>query len=545
MRVSASDAVTGGPEGARLDPKASAARTAERPGHSRVVIERLRERGPGIALLTVLLLALALRSYSIESNPPELFEDEIAPAMSAWSIVTTGHDVATSHLPWFVTRLAYLPPIYGYATLPFQAILGHTVLAVRLPAIIFGTFTTYLLYWIARVLRRRRWEAVLAALAFAVLPWAVHYGRLGFDPASTLAFTIAGVGLLWTGLARSRPRRVVAAGALLALGAYSYTPALMPDALLAVVVVVVLVRHIRRRDVAALAVACVVAALVLIPYAIALTDPFFTQRTAAISVFRNGVTLDAFSLAWNHYWAQWDPTYLFLRGTANLRNEPGMGVLFAVAAPLLVIGVVASVVRRRAADLLVLGWLAIGPGAAALTDDGVPHFLRGIYALPAIVLVIARGCAATWDWIGGRSSGRRSIRVVAAATVGVVLAAQMVVTYSFYFNEYPILSRGAWRFGEASSLAMVRDGVPAGGIACLDPAALSYWTFPQIVAWYLPNPTFTIIEGLEDPRCATTGSYLLAHPDAKLPAGATTVGSVAGADPGSPFVLWRIGPSSP
>lgn len=344
---------------------------------------------------------------------------------------------------------------------------------------------------------------------------------------------------------------------MLALGAYTYTPALMPNVLLALLVVLLFARHVRRRDVAGLVAAGVVGAIVLIPYFIALTDPLFTQRTGNISVFHGGVNVSAISMAWNHYWAQWDPTYLYLRGTTNLRNEPGMGVLLPLAAPFLLIGIIAGVVRRRGADLFVLGWLVLGPLAAALTNDGVPHFLRGIYALPAIILAIARGCAVAWDWIGRRSLARPAIRVAAAAALALVLAAQMVVSYSFYFNDYPVISMVAWHYGEAASLAMVRDTVPAGGVACLDPGALSYWTFPQLVAWYLPSSPFTVVEGLNDPRCSRAGAYLLAHPNEpdgrrepvpppqvaaalKLPVGAASVASVPGS--GSPFILWRIEP---
>ena len=135
-----------------------------------------------VALIAVLFLAFALRIYDIEVNPPELFEDELAGAASAWSLVTTGHDVAATHLPFLVTRLELKQPVYGFATVPFQAILGRTVRAVRLPAVLFGVLTTALAYWLARTLKRPLWESVLAAGLFAVLPWAVHYGRIGWEP---------------------------------------------------------------------------------------------------------------------------------------------------------------------------------------------------------------------------------------------------------------------------------------------------------------------------------------------------------------------------
>lgn len=130
----------------------------------------LRTAAPRIALVWVLFLAFALRAYDIEQNPPELFEDELAGAASAWSIVTTGHDVVRTHLPFLVTRLEFKQPIYGFATVPFQAVFGRTIRAVRLPSILFGVLTTWLLYWLARTLGRRPREAILVAGLFAVVP---------------------------------------------------------------------------------------------------------------------------------------------------------------------------------------------------------------------------------------------------------------------------------------------------------------------------------------------------------------------------------------
>ncbi len=498
-----------------------------------------RRKVPSSAVLaSFLLLAFGLRIFALAGNPPELFEDELAPPASAWSIVTTGHDVGPTVLPYLVTRLEMHPPVYGFSTVPFQAVLGHTILAVRLPAVLFGILTSYLIYWVTRVLGRRRGEALVAVFIFAVTPWAVHYGRIGWEPSSVLPFTVGGVGLLWDGLARRRPRRVVAGAVVLALGAYCYTPALAVHVGLAAVTTLVLARRLRRRDLLAIAVGAGAALLVLVPYLLAFRDPLFTQRTAAISVFHGGVDLPAFSLAWNHYWAQWDPTFLFLRGTVNLRNEPGMGVLLLVVAPLLVVGVAALVTRRRASDLLLLGWLAVAPIAAALTSDGVPHFARGIFALPAIVLAVARGGAVAWGWISAHGSWRTARLALVVAEL--LMVVQLWGAYGFYFERYPNVSASAWRVGTGAALGVIRDRVPAGATACLDTRALSYYTFPQFVAWYLQSVPFTVVEGLSDRRCRQPGAYLFGHPGAKVPAGLEVIVQMPGADAGAAFILWRV-----
>ena len=92
-------------------------------------------------------------------------------------------------------------------------------------------------------------------------------------------------------------------------------------------------------------------------------------------------------------------------------------------------------------------------------------------------------------------------------------------------------------------MGLVRDDVPDGSIVCIDPAATSYWTFPQFVAWYLPAKAVTVVEGVDDPRCAGPGAYLLGHPDAKVSQPAVVVAAVDDAGGAPAFVLWRIGPA--
>jgi 4-amino-4-deoxy-L-arabinose transferase-like glycosyltransferase len=500
-------------------------------------------------LVAILAVAFGLRILDLETNPRVLFEDELAGAASAWSIATTGHDVELTHLPFLETRLELKMPVYGYATLPFQAVLGHTPLAVRLPAVLFGTASTALVFWLARVLRRRRVEALLAAAVFATAPWAVHLGRIGWEPAAVLVFTLGGAGLLVGGLRDGRPWRVVGAAAVLAAGAYAYQPALLEHVLLALVITGAYGRRIGRRGLVALAGGAVAALALLVPYLLAFGDPVFTKRTLGLSVFRDGLTNGALSTAWAHYWAQWDPVYLFLGPTSNPRNGPGMGVLMPILAPILLVGLIRLVRRPGPEGLLILAWLAVAPVAAAVTSDVVPHFLRGVFALPPIVLVAAHGLeplGARIVALAASATGTDRVRGFAGAA-GIALLGGVLVQATFepYFTRYPVASAAAWGLGTSAAMGLVRDTVPDGTTVCIDTATSSYWTFPQFVAWYLPGRGGSIVERVDGAeRCAEPGAYLLARSETKVPADVVEVARLAPPASAVEIVLWRV-PSAP
>lgn len=489
------------------------------------------------ATALVLLVAFGLRAYDLAGNPPELFEDELADAMSAWSIVTTGHDIERTRLPFLTTRLEVKPPIYGLSTVPVRALFGDHPWVFRLPAVLFGTAATALLIWLSRALGRGRAHSLLGGALFATLPWAVHHGRIGLPPDALLPFTLGGVGLLWIGLSRHGPRATVSGAAVLALGVYAAPIAPLTHGLLAALVVAVHARGLRRRDLEVLVLAGVVACFILWPYLDAtVTDPFFTQRSTDISTFRDGVNAQTIGVAWRRYFEQWNPQWLFLSGPDQLRSQPGMAVAFAWTAPFFALGLVQLVSRRTPANLFVLGWLILGPLPAAVTNDGSPDFTRGLVALPAFVLVTVGGVVWAWE---RSETWRLRIAAPLAGAVVAVIAIQGYTAYDRYFTDYPADSAAQWYDGTGEALTLAGETVPAGGALCVD--MTPGYTFQHYLAYYLDPRDFTVIEGRGDPRCALPETYLLTRAGAEVDASGTALLGIVYDISGNPvFALWRV-----
>lgn len=471
--------------------------------------ERIRRHAFGWALVGVVVLSAVLRAWGLDTNPPELFEDELSGVVSAWSIATTGHDVDRTVLPFMTTRLELKQPMYFAATVPFQAVLGNGAFAVRLPAVLFGVATTLLLIWLLITLHAGRRVALIGGALFAISPWAIHYARAAWEPAAYLPFVVAGIGLLWVGLRDHRPRWTVGAAIVLAFGAYTYHPALLMAVVMAMAVVVIQHRTLRRGDLVALAVGAAIALVILIPYGLALSDPLFLRRTAALSVFREGITIEALQLAWGNYLAQWSPSYL-LAGTApNPRINPG--VLVQVwTLPFLILGLDRVMHRRRREDVLLVAWLILGALPAALTDDRTtPHAARGLLVVVPLVAIAAIGVGRALTWTHTSAFGRRW---GSAAVVAVVAVASLgtAAWYQSYQTNYVVRSANWWGYGSGEALRTAGALVPADGQLCIATNDISGFTFSQQVLYHLPIRPFTTTKGVDAPACSDAGTIILA-----------------------------------
>jgi len=485
-------------------------------------------RATAAALTVAVAIALGLRLWALADDPPAFFEDELSGAVSAWRIATTGSDVGPTHLPFLTTRLELKQPVYFALTLPTQALLGTTALATRLPAAFLGAAGVLLIWWVARALELGRGTALVAAALFGVLPWAVHYGRVGWEPAAMLPFTLAGVALLCEGLRLRRPRRIVAAAAVLALGAYAYHPALAANAVLAVVVVAIRWRHaVRRQAVIALAVAGAVAVAILVPYvATWASEPLFTARAHLLWVFEKGVDRAAIDRAFDGYMAHWDWRELVRDAGPDLRTSPGRAPLYAFVLPFLAVGAFALLRDRRPSYRVLIAWLLLAPLSGALMQEPGPvsiEWSRSLAFLAAVTLTTAFGLATALE---AARRWRPRLRITAAAVLVIVASIEVSGFVGDYFGEYPRRSAAAWHDGAGRALAAARETVPDGGLLCVDSRWYFTYTFPQQAALYLEPRRFSVIEGWWtgwDERCGQPGAHILTVAGLSFPMPVTAV----------------------
>ena len=308
------------------------------------------------------------------------------------------------------------------------ALMGNQPIALYLTTVVIGLLTLPVHYLLGSRLFGRRVGLISTAL-LAVSFWAVHYSRLGYRTALVPLFLdLAFLLLLWA-VQRGKAWRWALAGAVIGLGAYTYTS----YRLVVLVLAGVIVLRIRAgRDLpgtrSSWAIYVVAAGVVAAPLWIAtLLHPEVLNRAAGVSFLGGGPVLGApfrlvehavRTLAAFNVWGDPERQY-------NVPNLPLFDPLVGLA---FLAGIVVALKRwRESRYALLLCWLVVFTLVVALSDR-TPHMLRGSGLVPAAYLLAAVGL----DAVLQKRWPRRA--AVAASAVWVI---SLTWTAIFYFAVYP------------------------------------------------------------------------------------------------------------
>jgi 4-amino-4-deoxy-L-arabinose transferase-like glycosyltransferase len=370
-----------------------------------------RERALFIALaLVIVLIAGFLRIRGLADNPPGMFRDELEKGWSALSIWETGRTAVISNegiapsnpAPVFIDVFGdKTSAIYQYIDAPFVGAFGLSRGTTRAAAALSGVLAVIALGALGWLLFGAE-GALWCGAAAAVLPHAIIFSRWAQQGGTVPLFAAGGVACFWAAFWRPvGERRALAgiAGVLLAVAFYAYDPVRPGIAALLVVLVASfgwerIKEH--RRALVLFAFAFLAIAVPITIYALGAEGSFRFRR---VSVFSDGLVPGLMRAASN-YAKHFSPDFLFLSGDHNARHGlPGLGLMSIPFVPLILAGLWAcgrdllgeSEPESRARAALVLAWVLAAPLGAAFTRDGIPHALRSILFVPALVLLVGQG----------------------------------------------------------------------------------------------------------------------------------------------------------
>jgi dolichyl-phosphate beta-glucosyltransferase len=395
------------------------------------------ERG---ALTAIVAVGTALRFADLSTYPPMVHIDTAECGLRGLAILH-GHVADVSDFsPWYNTPyLSFLPYAASYA------VVGSTILGLRLPSAILGTAALLPLYLFARGWYGRG-VALIAAALMATSHVAIHFSRIGLWNIQILLYELTAFAFLAHGVQGKRGSSLFVAGAVSGLALYSYTAGrLIP--IVALAFLASLFRFRRRRLTARFMVAyllglSIAATPLILNY---VKDPSILELDRVASVWvladENRAHVTATSGATTPAGILWHQTSKTLRGFASIGDASSQygtsqPILASWMALVALVGVAIVACHWRAARhrfLLLWGVLGLILGSILILDP--PSHTRLLVIIPLPYLLIGVAIVA----IARRLRRRMAIPTLAEAVAcGAIVMLATVGSLSGYreFNDY-------------------------------------------------------------------------------------------------------------
>lgn len=434
-----------------------------------------------IPLILIILLAVFLRLWNLDKNPPSLTWDEAAWGYNAYSLGIDGKDEFGRFLPldYLESFGDFKPPVYAYLSILPVKFFGLNEFAVRFPSALFGILTVLVAYFLVK---RIFWEskskeiyALFSALFLAISPWHIMLSRAAFEANVATFFLVAGVFLFLKGI-QDKKQYVIFSIILFVISIYTFNTARIVAPLLVLLLGLIFRKQLIENKKQTL-VAIMVGIILILPTFKFLLTPQASLRFKEVNIFSD---IDVVKTAnqeiandnnafWSkilhnrrlaytvsylrHYFDNFNPNFLFIKGDGNPKfSTQDVGQMYLWDMPFFVIGIFMLIKKKEGFWWLVPAWLLIGILPAATARE-TPHALRIETTLPTFQILVAYGFS---QFLFMAKKKVKHFRVV-VAVLGLLLFANFFYFFRNYNVHYPYIYSGEWQYGYKDSIEYVKS----------------------------------------------------------------------------------------
>lgn len=426
------------------------------------------------------MLAAFLRFYTLSYVPPSPSLDEVSIGYNAYSILKTGADEYGTKFPLLLRAYDdWRPGLYVYFVIPFIAVFGLTVTAVRLPSVFLSLLTVVMTYVLVKELLKQKNSPVPAVTAafLAISPWHIYLSRLGHEVNLGLTLVIAGMWFLVRFLNDPvKKYSLIASSILFALSLSSYqSQKIVVPVLLLSAAILFFKELVRSRYIFLFSIALGI--LFSIPILLASVGSQALVRFHATSAFSDPTVAEAnnklFVLAkmrgdiigqilfypatvpikifLGNYFSHFRPGWLFFGSMFESHKVPGMGLLYwweMISIPIGIWVFAKSSVRKNL-KIFVFIWFLSSPLPAAITTQA-PHAMRSYTFLPLWQLFSATGIVAMMFFLR-----KRLYRIAAAGIFCLVLIISIWTLGKQYFQVFPTMQSDSFQYPLSRAIPFV------------------------------------------------------------------------------------------
>ena len=349
-----------------------------------------------IAIGLIFIVGAIVFFYKLDKIPPGFYIDEALPGYNAYSLLLTGKDEFGKSFPMFLRFYgSYNPPLFTYLVIPWVAVLGLNIFAVRAPAALAGLLSGLVVYSLLRNSHflKRKLSAFLGAFFFMLTPWIVFHSRVGYEV--SLAFLLFALGCLFLWLGLTKPSRLIWATIFLSLSTYAaYAERFLVPMVIVGFVLVFRKVLFDKKFRSSLTTSFFIFLITQIPHMLLLTTPAFFPKANLWGFENSGSFWDKFGIIrefFSRYFVYFSPRSLFfLPDPDPQRSIPDLSVFYPWMLIPYLLGIYAFWKRRKEDfSKFIIMLLVLTPIPAAFTRDPFATHRALPVVLPLIVVITA------------------------------------------------------------------------------------------------------------------------------------------------------------
>ncbi len=441
------------------------------------VMLKLSALRPWQIVFGITLAGLFLRLVGFAQIPISLYWDEMAIWNDALSITQTGRDLfdRSWFQPIFLSYGDFKLPIIIWATALVSFFTRNPFIAVRLPSLLAGVSMIPAVYLLANKIpflqkKEQSVFALLSAFVVAVLPWSLHFSKVGYEGHLGSAFLLWSLVFFFHAPRKKYEVFWFALSALFGvLSVYSYFSVRFVWPVVVLAATILFWKNFSRSWKGILFAFLLWGVSLLPMYKADFYNESNRYRLSAANVLDNKERVHEVNL-WREragntfvaraiynektflirelagqYLVYLDPSYLFLSGDPNLRHGTGRtGLLWLTFLPFVVVGFISLVKDNLRFFAWLAVWLVFAILPAAVPLD-IPHALRSLNALPVWVFVTAFGFTKCVFWIAREKSS--VLQKAWIVVVSLFLVAEIIRYFVIFLHVYPQQSQHEWQAG--------------------------------------------------------------------------------------------------
>lgn len=426
----------------------------------------------------ILFLALALRLLSLSSVPPGLTWDEAALGYNAYSILQTGKDEYGNFLPLNLKSYGdYKPAVYAYIDVPFIGIFGLNETSVRLPSVLFGVLSVFLIFYLVRLIFKNESLAFLSSFFLAISPWHILFSRPAYEANVALFLNILGVYLLIKGFKKSR--LLILSALVFGISMFTYQGSRIFVPIIILTTFLCFKDNFKKSKDSMLAIGTIAAFVVVLFFSTFLTGQtqrlntlnFFAYRRSAadINLISTEDGLNVNSLPFQILHGEWfsyakglveryviyfSPKALFIDGDYNQRQRvPDLGLLYYFSILLIPFGVFKLLKNNDQSSKLIIFWLLVSPIPGVLSRDLITS-LRALNMIVPWVIIDAAGLVFILSYLR-----KLNIKVfyIGSVLIGFLIFSNFVIFLDRYFIHAPVEYSRYWLYGYKQVFNEIKD----------------------------------------------------------------------------------------